>query len=485
MTLHNEIGTATKLFQYFFRLVDVVALEAAYYLSYLTVPLVRGALFPDERVAFGEEIIFSTALLIPLVWLVVLQVRELYGDPARIPYSQIFTRLVQTTLLGLGIVALVFFAFKQAELSRLLFFIFGVYSFLVLVLVRVAEKLYFVHQHRTGYYSERLLVVGQAEDVRTIQRTIADLDLLKDYAIVGYFDTCSCAEDMQTNESHLGKIQNLRQEIATRQVSEVLVVWAPETPELDFILDTCREMGTRLRIIPALALDYAPAALSIVVTRTESFWGLPSIVLSTVKWKPEQAFLKRLMDVAIPAVLLVLLSPLLLLIAVAVKLSSPGLILYRWRVLGRNNREFVGYKFRTMAVNADSLKTSLLAQNEMQGPVFKMTNDPRVTPLGRILRKYSLDELPQLWSVLKGDMSLVGPRPVFPSEFERFQFWQMRKLSVRPGITCLWQVNGRNTIADFDEWIRLDLKYIDNWSLWLDLKILAQTALVVIKGTGH
>ena len=322
--------------------------------------------------------------------------------------------------------------------------------------------------------------------MQRVERLIADGDSLRDYAIVGYFDTTPAVGAKSSSVPYLGGIKNLNREISKRHVSEVLVIWSSQgVHELDGVLDTCREVGTRVRVVPRFALDYGATALATVSAHAESFWGLPSIMLSTVKWQPEQEFMKRMMDILVSAVILVLLAPLLLIIALAVKLSSPGPILYRWKVLGRNSREFVGFKFRTMLTNADDLKPSLLARNEMQGPVFKMKDDPRVTPLGRILRKYSLDELPQLWSVLVGDMSLVGPRPPARAEFERFEFWQMRKLSVRPGITCLWQVNGRNQIKDFDEWARLDLKYIDNWSLWLDLKILAKTALVVLKGTGQ
>jgi lipopolysaccharide/colanic/teichoic acid biosynthesis glycosyltransferase len=153
-------------------------------------------------------------------------------------------------------------------------------------------------------------------------------------------------------------------------------------------------------------------------------------------------------------------------------------------VAGYKGVEFTGYKFTTMWADADDRKAELLARNEMTGPVFKMKDDPRITPLGRLLRKYSLDELPQLWSVLKGDMSLVGPRPAFRHELERYELWQKRKLSVRPGMTCLWQVRGRNRISNFDDWVRLDLYYIDHWSLWLDFKILIWTALAVVKGTG-
>lgn len=197
-----------------------------------------------------------------------------------------------------------------------------------------------------------------------------------------------------------------------------------------------------------------------------------------------QRFLKRSMEVLIASVSLVLLFPLFVLIALAVKLTSTGALFYRWQVIGRNRRPFVGYKFRTMVENADELKAKLLDQNEMTGPVFKIKDDPRVTRVGGFLRKYSLDELPQLWSVLKGDMSLVGPHPPLQSEGDYFQEWHWRKLSVKPGITCLWQVNGRSHIQDFDEWVRMDLWYIDHWSLWLDLKILIRTVPAVILGKG-
>jgi lipopolysaccharide/colanic/teichoic acid biosynthesis glycosyltransferase len=197
-----------------------------------------------------------------------------------------------------------------------------------------------------------------------------------------------------------------------------------------------------------------------------------------------QRMAKRSMDVAGSLLLLIFLSPLLLFLAVLVKLSSPGPIFYRSSLMGELGNPFVGYKFRSMYVNADEVKYQLVHLNEMRGPVFKITRDPRITSLGRWIRKYSLDELPQLYSVLKGDMSLVGPRPPLVSEYRLFTPYQKQKVSVRPGITCLWQVNGRNDISDLDDWVRLDLKYIRTWSLWLDLGILLKTAVVVVLGSG-
>lgn len=196
--------------------------------------------------------------------------------------------------------------------------------------------------------------------------------------------------------------------------------------------------------------------------------------------KPCQLALKRLLDVAASAAGLLALAPLMAAIALAIWLSSGRPVLYPWRVIGRGGRPFTGYKFRTMVRDADRLKPALAASNEMNGPVFKMRADPRVTPLGRLLRRFSLDEIPQLWSVLKGDMSLVGPRPVFPGEWAQFEPWQRRKLIIKPGCMCLWHARGKP--HDFRQWIRMDLEYVDTFSLWLDLKILLRTAVFILSG---
>jgi lipopolysaccharide/colanic/teichoic acid biosynthesis glycosyltransferase len=203
----------------------------------------------------------------------------------------------------------------------------------------------------------------------------------------------------------------------------------------------------------------------------------------TAAWRLQQG-VKRVLDVALAGAGLVLLSPVFVVIAMLVKLSSPGPVFYEWRVLGRNARPFIGYKFRTMVDGADALKARFRESNHMTGPVFKIRDDPRVTPIGRWLRRYSIDELPQLWSVLKGDMSLVGPRPPGPHEYVEFEPWQWTKLAVTPGITCLWQVGGRSDIPDFEQWMRLDLQYIRDWNLMLDLKILVQTVPAVLSGRG-
>ncbi len=193
---------------------------------------------------------------------------------------------------------------------------------------------------------------------------------------------------------------------------------------------------------------------------------------------------KRSFDFTISLILLILVSPLFLITALLIRAGSPGPAFFRQERLGLNKRRIRVYKFRTMVRDADKKQAELEGLNEAEGPVFKIKNDPRITPLGKFLRKASIDELPQLFNVLKGDMSLVGPRPLPVRDFEGFdEDWHRRRFSVRPGLTCLWQVNGRSNTS-FDKWMKLDMAYIDNWSIWLDLKILVMTIPAVLKGSG-
>ena len=193
---------------------------------------------------------------------------------------------------------------------------------------------------------------------------------------------------------------------------------------------------------------------------------------------------KRLMDIAMSGAALLLLSPLFAVVALIIKRSSPGPVFFAQKRCTYHGRIFPMYKFRTMVANAEEIRDQLAGQNEVSGPVFKIKNDPRVTPVGRFLRKYSLDELPQLWNVFCGDMSIVGPRPPIPAEVAQYENWQRRRLSMRGGCTCLWQIGTRNDMP-FEDWMRLDLKYIDTWSLGLDLKIILKTFGVMFRGTGY
>jgi exopolysaccharide biosynthesis polyprenyl glycosylphosphotransferase len=203
----------------------------------------------------------------------------------------------------------------------------------------------------------------------------------------------------------------------------------------------------------------------------------------SVRHKPFQSALKRLFDMASSTAALIVLAPLMVGVAIAIKMSSRGPVLFKQVRVGQHSKRFNMLKFRSMVVNAEELKAKLMAQNEQTGPVFKMRRDPRITGVGGFIRKYSIDELPQLINVLRGEMSVVGPRPPVPSEVDKYEAWQRRRLSVRPGLTCVWQVSGRNEIS-FEEWMYLDMQYIDHWSLKQDFELILKTLPVVLTGRG-
>ncbi len=217
----------------------------------------------------------------------------------------------------------------------------------------------------------------------------------------------------------------------------------------------------------------------------DQFAGQPLLIYRTTPAISWELVMKRLIDTSGAAILLLLTAPIMLAVAVAIRFDSKGPVIFSQNRSGLHGRAFRMYKFRSMVTNAEQARSELESMNEMAGPVFKVKNDPRVTPLGRWLRKTSFDELPQLWNVMRGEMSLVGPRPLPLYETANFgDVSQRRRMSVRPGLTCLWQISGRNQITDFKDWVRLDLEYIDRWSLWLDLEILARTVPVVLFGWG-
>jgi exopolysaccharide biosynthesis polyprenyl glycosylphosphotransferase len=276
----------------------------------------------------------------------------------------------------------------------------------------------------------------------------------------------------------IGRIRDipriLRETVIDRVIFVVPRMWLNRIEEA---INHCEREG----ISTAVSVDlYRPKRAQL---RQSDFAGIPLIIFQTSVAKEWQLFFKRYFDLFISFFAVLILSPVFIITAIGIKLTSRGPIFFRQVRSGMNGRKFVVYKFRSMIVGAEVRKRELQRQNEMRGPVFKMKRDPRITRFGRFIRRFSIDELPQLFNVLRGNMSLVGPRPPLPTEVEMYESWQRRRLSMKPGITCIWQVSGRNKI-DFDRWMEMDLQYIDNFSLWLDFKILVRTIFVVLTGYG-
>lgn len=277
---------------------------------------------------------------------------------------------------------------------------------------------------------------------------------------------------------HLGPVRDLERVVRAHVVDEVLVADpAAAVADVAAVVGFCNTLGLRTHLVAS----FLPGTWKSVEAREVG----PEPVVSLTPYSHGVLAMttKRVLDVVLSATALVVLLPVLLLVALCVVVDSRGPVFFvQWRI-GLNGRRFRFPKFRSMVADAEQRLPEVLAQNEMDGPVFKMRRDPRVTRVGAFLRRYSLDELPQLWCVLRGDMSLVGPRPLMPHEIDGHATWQRRRLSMRPGLTCLWQVSGRNEV-DFDRWMRLDLEYIDGWSLGLDLRILLRTVPAVLSGRG-
>jgi exopolysaccharide biosynthesis polyprenyl glycosylphosphotransferase len=397
---------------------------------------------------------------------------------------QVLKAVSSASIKATAILLAFLFYFDLPNLSRAGVAAFIIIGFFSIILGRIVLHILLEFYRKKGYNRQNLIVVGSGKQAFIYVEAILGNP---QWGIkpIGFIEPKENPNNPFKTKMWryndipcIGRLEELPGIIKSRQVD--WVVYTLDKGELGLIEDsfiTCQQMGAKT----ALLADLFPN----VKGRRHTFEFMDHLMLVYDSAPPPNmsTLLKSLIDRAAAAFGLIVLSPLMMLIALAIKVGSKGPVLFKQERIGLNGRRFTMLKFRTMVPDADKLKASLLNKNEMSGPVFKIKDDPRITRLGRVLRKTSSDELPQLVNVLKGDMSLVGPRPPLAEEVNNFDPWQRRKLSVRPGLTCLWQVRGRNNI-DFQDWMKMDLEYIDNWSLWLDFRILARTIPAVLSGKG-
>jgi exopolysaccharide biosynthesis polyprenyl glycosylphosphotransferase len=493
-----------------FWLFDLAVLALAFLVAYALVPNLQPVITADGLLgspwwqALGapaswtgqlppmRDLAWILAVTAPIT-LLTLEAMGNYRSLLNLSRTRVAAGGLLAPFVGLSFGALVMASLKANPVSRLFLFLFVFLSAVGLIFYRLSLRRYFLQRQAAGFYASNVLLVGLPDGIAWMARYFSDHVPQSGYRLAGFLSADHAEEELagrvtaerpQLPLPSLGLVGQLGDLLINRPIHEVIAIQPTSGGEwIAQVVRDCDYFGILLRIVPEALLFGERHTLETLYPFKPLH--LPAVVLTPPHWDSDALFLKRLFDIVVAGLLLLLLSPLIGIIALILKLKEPGApVFYPWRVVGQNGVQFTGYKFRTMVSNADALKAELLKYNEMIGPVFKMKNDPRVTPVGRILRKFSLDELPQLWSVLKGDMSLVGPRPAGPHELARYEFWHKRKLSIRPGMTCLWQIRGRNAINVFDEWVKMDLEYIDKWSLWLDFKILAGTAWAVIAGTG-
>jgi exopolysaccharide biosynthesis polyprenyl glycosylphosphotransferase len=461
---------------------DALALTLAFVVAYSVRAFAPLDFLPRGFLADGVTLVLSAHLwmlflCIPAFWILASQA-GLYSSLRSRPIGTIlWTAFLPFLYLALFLGTAIFL-FQKKSFSRAVFFMFLVLAYVFVISVRLVVRWGQTRGRQGGqFHDRRVLIVGTSAQAIDIGRQLADHP---DHALklVGHLRGAGDGDGDPLGLAVVGDFRDLKRIVEREVVDEVIFALPPtELLACEQQISWCEEVGVTVH----LKMDFVRTLFA----RTyPTYWdGVPLLTISSTPTEPVTLLIKKVIDVTVSAGLLLLLSPALLAIAAAIKLTSRGPVIFAQKRVGLNGRVFSFYKFRSMYHDAEARRSTLAALNEVSGPVFKMRRDPRITPVGRFLRKFSLDELPQLWNVLKGEMSLVGPRPPIPGEVENYERWQRRRLSMKPGLTCLWQVNGRSQIG-FEEWMRLDLAYIDNWSLKLDFIILLRTVPAVLFARG-
>jgi exopolysaccharide biosynthesis polyprenyl glycosylphosphotransferase len=456
--------------------VTCVAFVAAYYLRTL---LAHFNLFSEHPAIypFGHYLSLMVGFLV--AWAAVGYASRFYRDLEMSNPIQLVLNLLNQLAIVLVILYAGLYLFRRGDISRTYVLLVGVVDLVLLIAARYVSYNGIAWMRRKLGRYHYFLIVGcgsRAHEMATLIEESRGMGL----RLVGFVDPASESSKLS---DRLGRYDVFPMTAVERVLHErvidevVFAVSMQELARLEPLMSYCANVGVKTRV----QLEFLPAPYSRIYL--ENFRDVPLLSLSTAPESELLLFFKRVGDVLISAFSLVFLSPLLAAVAAAIRISSPGEVLFRQTRCGLGGRRFTLYKFRSMVNNAEQLRAELHQFNERDGPAFKISDDPRITSVGRVLRRFSLDELPQLWNILRGDMSFVGPRPAIPDEVEQYEPWQRRRLRMRPGLTCIWVLEGRSDV-DFHRWIQLDLAYIDNWSLWLDCKIFFRTIPIVISGRG-
>lgn len=423
----------------------------------------------------------NSLIFIALLWFLLLEQFKL-GKMVR---THSYMRLVISyfKLITIGIVCLfainIISRYEALDLKNLFFF--SILNLLALAGYKNSFYLVMRFFRRRGYSSRQILVIADQGSSEYIEKIIHTKDW--GYNIRGIMTGCRDTASTYSGQFKvIPELNNLKEVLDRETIDEVIYCKTDYNhDEISRFIADCAEVGISFHHYTGMISKVKGQRL-----RRPIFSLINQLPFVTYMNTPDNYVglkLKSVFDFFFSLFTIILVSPIYFLIAMAIKLDDGGPVFFKQERVGLNGRRFYCYKFRTMVTNAEALKASLMGQNEQEGPVFKITMDPRVTRVGRFLRKTSLDELPQFINVLRGEMSIVGPRPPIPSEVEKYKRWQIRRLSMKPGITCIWQVSGRNDIP-FEEWMKLDMEYIDNWSLFADIILVLKTVKVMLLGTG-
>jgi exopolysaccharide biosynthesis polyprenyl glycosylphosphotransferase len=418
-------------------------------------------------------------LILPF-WLVILYLIQVAEIPRTKGYRVLFYQYLQSTALIVTLLLLFYFVFKLYLISRLFLIEFAIFGLLFLFLSRSLEYKVFKIYRAKGYNSINIVIIADDSSIPFIDSLLLNKEW--GYRIIAIFTGTVQLKDKYEKtiillpEEYLNVLNDLME---VDIIDEVIYFKNNVIPsEVRNTVRSCEELGV------VFSLNYSGQNNKLTNAIKTEIGKQKFLTFVNIPYNSFALAIKKIMDISISIIMIICLSPVLFIISIMIKMTSKGPIVFKQNRVGLRGRQFSLYKFRTMIVNAETLKKELEADNEADGPVFKIKDDPRVTKIGKLLRKTGLDELPQLFNVLKGEMSLIGPRPPLPSETIQYKRWQLRRLSVKPGLSCFWQIKPDRNNIKFEKWMELDLAYIDNWSLRLDFIILIKTIKTVFRRTG-
>ena len=459
-------------------LIDILLINVAFVLAYWVryeLQLFR-AVDPAFNVPYRVYLPFVA--IFTLLLILVYRQHGIYRLRLKISWFDEFYAIINGTTTGIVIMIVIIFLYRPAFYSRIIFIYAGLLAVLIVGVSRLIKVWLQRRMRRQGIGTRQVLIVGAGEVGRTVMRAMV-ANPESGFQIFGFLDDNPNKGETDIGRfKGLGSTENLAAILEDEAIDEVIITlpWQYHR-KIVSLMAQCERKDVRARVVPDLF------QMTLNRMQIEDVAGVPMIGIRETGISGLNQLIKRSIDVTFSAAALIIGAPLMGLIALMIKLESPGPVLFRQERVGKNGRRFELYKFRSMVEGAEQRQAELQALNEADGPLFKIKADPRLTRLGKWLRRLSLDELPQFYNVLRGDMSLIGPRPPIPAEVEQYQEWHKRRLEVSPGITGLWQVSGRSELT-FDEMALLDIYYIENWSLGLDTKILWQTVPRVLFGSG-
>ncbi len=479
----NIIQQKIKIFKFTDRLIDMVLLfvsaRIAIIIERVYHELSWGGLSDKSFNFLAMPIIFIT-------WLILFNIIENKALYRQISYKKILLNVMIITFIGVTTTISIDFLLKSILFKRTTIVIIGVISFILLLLKRWVVKSYLSYIREEGLDTKNILIIGSKKRASYL---VSEINNHKDYGFIirKIIDPDSNRDGITMGEfSVSGNFPEIYKVVMDLHIDEVFIAMPLDyIPNIQEYFEFLNSVGVNYHVMVNTRIsniDYKTLRLEPIL---EDYYGLPMVSFNSLNANLYSLYVKNIWEKILASVLIIFTMPLILLFGLLVKVSSRGPIFFRQERVGLHGRSFFQYKLRSMVINAEELKADLAHLNEQSGPVFKIKEDPRLTRVGKFIRKFSIDELPQLYNVVMGDMNLIGPRPPVPHEVKQYTAKQMRRLSMKPGITGLWQVSGRNDLKEFDDWVKLDLEYIDNWNLLLDFKIALKTVFVVISGSGR